>query len=87
MSVLKDQEFLILHRGKNLWFRGSVANKQSPRERIYKWKGDLFGIFQKFKVSIEDIVLWNDLKIEKPLQINQAIKIFHAMRELDRMYL
>ena len=59
--------------------RGSAwASKQGPRERTYKiTKGDtLWNISKKFKVSIEDIVLWNDLKIERPLQINQAIKIF-----------
>ena len=36
----------------------------------------LWNISKKFKVSIEDVVLWNDLDIEVPLQINQEIKIF-----------
>ena len=59
--------------------RGSAwADKQNPREQIYRvTSGDnLWNISKKFKVSIEDIVLWNELKIEKPLQINQEIKIF-----------
>ena len=36
----------------------------------------LWNISKKFKVSIEDVILWNDLDIEVPLQINQEIKIF-----------
>ena len=36
----------------------------------------LWNISKKFKVSIEDVALWNDLDIETPLQINQEIKIF-----------
>ena len=59
--------------------RGSAwADKQSPREQLYVvLKGDtLWNISRKFKVSIEDLVLWNELNLEKPLQINQEIKIF-----------
>ena len=59
--------------------RGAAwANKQEPRERVYTvQKGDtLWNISKKFKVSIEDMVLWNDLNIETPLQINQEVKIF-----------
>ena len=83
VSVLKEingmSSDLIIAGREIMVPRGSAwANKQGPRERTYKVaKGDsLWNISKKFKVSIEDIVLWNELKIEKPLQINQAIKIF-----------
>jgi len=83
VSVLKEingmSSDLIIAGREIMVPRGSAwANKQRPRERTYKVaKGDsLWDISKKFKVSIEDIVLWNELKIEKPLQINQAIKIF-----------
>jgi len=59
--------------------RGSAwAGKQNPREQVYLVIGgdSLWNISKKFKVSIEDVVLWNDLDIEVPLQINQEIKIF-----------
>lgn len=59
--------------------RGAAwANTQNPRERVYKvMQGDtLWNIAKKFKVSIEDVVLWNEIDIEKPLQIKQEIKIF-----------
>ena len=59
--------------------RGSAwAGKQKPREQVYIVIGgdSLWNISKKFKVSIEDVVLWNDLDIEMPLQINQEIKIF-----------
>ena len=59
--------------------RGSAwAEKQNPREQVYLVIGgdSLWNISKKFKVSIEDVVLWNDLDIEVPLQINQEIKIF-----------
>tara|TARA_B110000014_G_C20126798_1_gene601257 strand:- start:9327 stop:10808 length:1482 start_codon:yes stop_codon:yes gene_type:complete len=40
-------------------------------------KGDsLWAISKKFDVSIKDISIWNDLKLNKPLQIGQVIKIF-----------
>ena len=59
--------------------RGSAwAGKQNPREQVYVVIGgdSLWNISKKFKVSIEDVILWNDLDIEVPLQINQEIKIF-----------
>ena len=59
--------------------RGSAwAGKQNPREQVYIVVGgdSLWNISKKFKVSIEDVVLWNDLDIEVPLQIDQEIKIF-----------
>ena len=59
--------------------RGSAwAGKQNPREQVYVVIGgdSLWNISKKFKVSIEDVALWNDLDIEVPLQINQEIKIF-----------
>jgi len=83
VSVLKeingmDSDLIIA--GKEIMVpRGAAwANKQEPRERVYTvLKGDtLWNISKKFKVSIEDVVLWNELNIETPLQIDQDIKIF-----------
>ena len=83
VAVLKeingmDSDLIIA--GKEIMVpRGAAwANKQEPRERVYSvQKGDtLWNISKKFKVSIEDMVLWNDLNIETPLQINQEVKIF-----------
>ena len=83
VAVLKeingmDDDLIIA--GKEIMVpRGSAwADKQSPREQLYiVLKGDtLWNISKKFKVSIEDLVLWNELNLEKPLQINQEIKIF-----------
>tara|TARA_Y100000766_G_scaffold187958_1_gene161500 strand:+ start:395 stop:1870 length:1476 start_codon:yes stop_codon:yes gene_type:complete len=83
VAVLKeingmDSDLIIA--GKEIMVpRGAAwANKQEPRERVYKvLKGDtLWNISKKFKVTIEDVVLWNELNIETPLQINQEIKIF-----------
>ena len=83
VAVLKeingmDSDLIIA--GKEIMVpRGAAwANKQEPRERVYSvQKGDtLWNISKKFKVSIEDMVLWNDLNIETPLQINQKVKIF-----------
>ena len=83
VAVLKeingmDSDLIIA--GKEIMVpRGTAwANKQEPRERVYKvLKGDtLWNISKKFKVTIEDVVLWNELNIETPLQINQEIKIF-----------
>ena len=59
--------------------RGSAwESKQKPREQIYEVQsGDtLWNISKKFEVSIEDLVLWNEIDIEQPLQINQEVKIF-----------
>ena len=70
----------LIFAGKEIMVpRGSSwAGKQNPREQIYIVIGgdNLWNISKKFKVSIEDVALWNDLDIEKPLQINQEIKIF-----------
>ena len=83
VAVLKeingmDDDLIIA--GKEIMVpRGSAwADKQSPREQLYEvLKGDtLWNISKKFNVSIEDLVLWNELNLEKPLQINQEIKIF-----------
>jgi len=83
VAVLKeingmDSDLIIA--GKEIMVpRGAAwANKQEPRERVYTvLKGDtLWNISKKFKVSIEDVVLWNELNIEAPLQIDQEIKIF-----------
>ena len=83
VSVLMEingMESDLIYAGKEIMVpRGSAwANKQSPREQVYQVKaGDsLWNISKKFKVSIEDVALWNELDIEKPLQINQEIKIF-----------
>ena len=83
VAVLKeingmDDDLIIA--GKEIMVpRGSAwADKQSPREQLYiVLKGDtLWNISRKFKVSIEDLILWNELNLEKPLQIDQEIKIF-----------
>ena len=70
----------VIYAGKEIMVpRGSAwASKQKPREKIYTVKkGDtLWNIAKQNQVSIEDVVLWNELDIEKPLQINQEIKIF-----------
>ena len=83
VSVLMEingMESDLIIAGKEIMVpRGSAwAGKQNPREQVYQVKaGDsLWNISKKFKVSIEDVALWNDLDIEKPLQINQEIKIF-----------
>jgi membrane-bound lytic murein transglycosylase D len=63
-----------------LWFQGARLGQVSrnPESRLTKFKaGDtLWNISKKFEVSIEDVLLWNEIDIEKPLQINQEIKIF-----------
>ncbi len=83
IAVLKeingmDSDLIIA--GKEIMVpRGSAwASNQNPREQTYSvQKGDtLWNISKKFRVSIEDVALWNELDIEKPLQINQEIKIF-----------
>ena len=70
----------LIFAGKEIMVpRGSAwAGKQNPREQVYIVVGGdtLWNISKKFKVSIEDVALWNDLDIEMPLQINQEIKIF-----------
>ena len=70
----------LIFAGKEIMVpRGSAwAGKQNPREQVYIVVGGdtLWNISKKFKVSIEDVALWNDLDIETPLQINQEIKIF-----------
>ena len=50
----------------------------TPKARTYKVnKGDSFwGISKQFGVTIQDIVMWNDLELTDPLQIGQEIKIF-----------
>ena len=83
VAVLKEingmNDDLIIAGKEIMGPRGSAwADKQSPREQLYiVLKGDtLWNISRKFKVSIVDLVLWNELNLEKPLQINQEIKIF-----------
>ena len=83
IAVLKEINGLasdLIIAGKEIMVpRGSAwAGKQNPREQVYIVIGgdSLWNISKKFKVSIEDVVLWNDLDIEVPLQINQEIKIF-----------
>ena len=83
VAVLKEINGMnddLIIAGKEIMVpRGSAwADKQSPREQLYiVLKGDtLWNISRKFKVSIEDLVLWNELNLDKPLQINQEIKIF-----------
>ena len=83
VAVLKEINGMnddLIIAGKEIMVpRGSAwADKQSPREQLYiVLKGDtLWNISRKFKVSIEDLVMWNELNLEIPLQINQEIKIF-----------
>ena len=83
VAVLKEINGMdtdVIYAGKEIMVpRGSAwANKQKPREKIYTVKGgdSLWSIAKQQQVSIEDIVLWNELDIEQPLQINQEIKIF-----------
>ena len=83
VAVLKEINGMdtdVIYAGKEIMVpRGSAwANKQKPREKIYTVKGgdSLWSIAKQQQVSIEDIVLWNELDIEQPLQINQEIKIY-----------
>jgi membrane-bound lytic murein transglycosylase D len=83
VSVLKeingmDNDLIIAGREIMVPRGSSWSNQDTPRERTYSvLQGDsLWNIAKKFKISIEDIASWNDLNIEKPLQIDQAIKIF-----------
>jgi len=83
VSVLKEINGMdsdVIYAGKEIMVpRGAAwANNQKQREKIYMVKkGDsIWNISKQFQVSIEDIVLWNELNIEQPLQINQEIKIF-----------
>ena len=49
-----------------------------PKARTYKvTKGDSFwGISKQFGVTIQDIVMWNDLELTDPLKIGPEIKFF-----------
>ena len=80
LKEINGMESDLIIAGKEIMVpRGSAwASKQNPREQTYNvQKGDtLWNISRKFRVSIEDVALWNELDIEKPLQINQEIKIF-----------
>ncbi len=80
LMEINGMESDLIFAGKEIMVpRGSAwADKQKPREQIYKVAGGdtLWDISRNFKVSIEDVVLWNELDIEKPLQINQEIKIY-----------
>lgn len=80
LMEINGMESDLIFAGKEIMVpRGSaLADKHKPREQIYKVAGGdtLWDISRNFKVSIEDVVLWNELDIEKPLQINQEIKIY-----------
>ena len=80
LMEINGMESDLIFAGKEIMVpRGaSWADKQKPREQTYKVAGGdtLWDLSRNFKVSIEDVVLWNELDIEKPLQINQEIKIF-----------
>ena len=80
LMEINGMETDLIFAGKEIMVpRGSAwAGKQNPREQIYTVIGgdNLWNISKKFKVSIEDVVLWNELDLEMPLQINQQIKIF-----------
>ena len=70
----------VIYAGQEIMVpRGPAWEKTfTPKARNYKvTKGDSFwGISKKFGVTIQDIILWNDLELTKPLQIGQKIKIF-----------
>jgi len=70
----------VIYAGQEIMVpRGPAWGKTfTPKARNYKvTKGDSFwGISKKFGVTIQDIILWNDLELTKPLQIGQQIKIF-----------
>ena len=89
VSVLKeingmDNDLIIAGREIMVPRGSSWSNQDTPRERTYSvLQGDsLWNIAKKFKISIEDIASWNDLNIEKPLQIDQAIKIFSRYKRI-----
>ena len=59
--------------------RGSAwADKQNPESNFILSKriDNLWNISKSLRVSIEDLVLWNEIDLEEPLQIEQEIKIF-----------
>ena len=83
VSVLKEinqiKNDLIITGNEIMVPRGPAwAKTFSPKARNHSVKkGDsLWGIAKKFDVSIKDISIWNDLKLNKPLQIGQVVKIF-----------
>ena len=83
IAILKEINQMdtdVIYAGQEIMVpRGPAWEKTfTPKSREYKVaKGDSFwAISKKFGVSIQDIVLWNDLSISKPLQIGQTIKIF-----------
>ena len=70
----------LIYAGKEIMVpRGPAWTKTFvPGSKTYQVvKGDTFwGISKKYKVSIQDLILWNDLNLKSPLQIGQKIKIF-----------
>ena len=70
----------LIYAGQEIMVPRSPAWAQTfvPKARTYEVvKGDSFwGISKRFGVTIQDISLWNDLSLTKPLQIGQKIKIF-----------
>tara|TARA_B100001245_G_C22884083_1_gene425274 strand:+ start:84 stop:1577 length:1494 start_codon:yes stop_codon:yes gene_type:complete len=83
VAVLKEINQLeddLIYAGKEIMVpRGPAWVKTFvPRSKTYQVvKGDTFwGISKQFGVSIQDLILWNDLNLRKPLQIGQKIKIF-----------
>ena len=70
----------LIYAGQEIMVPRSPAWAQTfvPKARTYEVvKGDSFwGISKRFGVTIQDISLWNELSLTKPLQIGQKIKIF-----------
>ena len=70
----------LIYTGQEIMVPRSPAWAQTfvPKARTYEVvKGDSFwGISKRFGVTIQDISLWNELSLTKPLQIGQKIKIF-----------
>lgn len=83
VSILKEINQLksdLIISGKEIMVPKGPAWTRTFTPRISNHsvsKGDsLWAIAKKFDVSIGDISIWNDLELNKPLQIGQVIKIF-----------
>ena len=83
VSILKEINQIkndLIITGKEIMVpRGPAWTKtfsQKARNHSVKKGDSLWGIAKKFNVSIKDISIWNDLKLNKPLQIGQVVKIF-----------
>ena len=80
LKEINQMDSDVIYAGQEIMVpRGPAWEKTfTPKARSYSVaKGDSFwGISKQFGVTIQDIILWNDLELTKPLQIGQEIKIF-----------